>query len=291
MVEGEWEAMEAIPIVDAHVHVWDVGRLRYPWLNDISELNRTFLLEDFDEARGSIEVQKMVFVQCECEPIQYMQEVEWVTQLARIDSRIRGIVSWAPLERGADVRQELDILSRNRLVKGIRRIIQFEEDPDFCVRKEFIDGVRMLPEFSFTFDICISHKQNGNALKLIEQCPDTRFILDHIGKPDIKNKVLEPWRSEIRRMAEFPNVWCKVSSLATEADHTHWVIDDLRPYTDTIFESFGSDRVVFAGDWPVSSQAASYSNCVETIEELIGNRTRSEKMKLFHDNAEDFYGI
>ncbi|MDR2144496.1 MAG: amidohydrolase family protein, partial [Treponema sp.] len=107
----------------------------------------------------------------------------------------------------------------------------------------------------------------------------------------IKGKGLEPWRSEIKELAQFPFLTCKVSSLATEADHKNWTVDDLRPYVDTIFEAFGFDRVIFAGDWPVSSQAAAYPVCVETLLELVKGAAHDELYKLFRKNAEDFYRV
>jgi len=280
------------PIVDAHLHVWDIQKLRYPWLAGVPFLNRTFLLDDYNKACGPVHVQKMLFMQCECDPAQYKDEVAWVSRLAaEEDQRIKGIVAWAPLEKGEAAKAEIEALAQNKLVKGIRRIIQFEEDLTFCLRPDFITGVRMLPAYGLTFDICISHIHTKNTIRFVEQCPDVRFILDHIGKPDIKGGQIDPWRDEIRELAQHDHVFCKVSSLATEADHQNWTISDLRPYVDHIFECFGFDRTVFAGDWPVSSQAATYPGCVETLEQLVAGCSQDDLKKLFHDNAEIFYGI
>ena len=219
-----------ISIVDAHLHVCDLKLFRYPWLDEIPKINRTLGLKDYKNACGPIDVEKMVFIQYECEPYQYKGETEWITNLAqKVDNRIQGIVSWAPIENGEAVRPEIEELSKNRLVKGIRRIIQFEEDLDFCLKDEFIKGVRLLKDYNMTFDICISPRNNLNTIKLVEKCPGVKFILDHIGKPNIKNNELDPWRKEIRELSRMRNVFCKVSSLATEADHQNWSIDDLRP--------------------------------------------------------------
>jgi L-fuconolactonase len=280
------------PIIDTHVHLWDIQKLRYPWLSNIPVLNRNFLLPDYNKACGPVQVEKIVFMQCECDPAQYREEVAWVSRLAtEEDGRIKGIVSWAPLEKGEAARPEVEALAQNKLVKGLRRIIQFEEDLAFCLRPDFIAGVRMLPEYNLTFDICISHIHTKNTLRFVEQCPDVRFILDHIGKPDIKGRQLEPWRADIRELSRLENVFCKVSSLATEADHQNWTIEDLRPYVDHIFDCFGFDRTIFAGDWPVSSQAAAYPVCVETLEQLIAGCSHQDLVKLFHDNAVKFYGV
>ena len=280
-----------LPIVDAHVHLWDLQRFRYPWLAAIPGLNRNFSLHDFDNAIQGSDVRKIVFVQCECEPEQYRDEVNWVTELAQSDSRIEGIVSWAPLEWGVRVERELEQLAANPLIKGIRRIIQFEPDPDFCLRQEFIEGVRLLPNFGWTFDICISHHQIPNAVLFVQQCPDVRFVVDHIGKPEIKKKLMEPWRSGMQRLAEFPNVHCKLSSLATEANHWEWTENDLAPYVEHILNCFGPERIFFSGDWPVSAQAATYNRCVEMVTNFVARYGRENLKKIFAHNAIDFYKL
>ena len=233
----------------------------------------------------------MIFMQCECDPAQYKQEVEWVTGLASQDPRLQGIVSWAPLEKGEGVRPEIEALKANPLVKGIRRIIQFEPDLEFCLQPGFISGVNMLSEYGLTFDICISHIHNQSVIKFLGECPGIPMILDHIGKPDIKNHALDPWRAEIREIAKFPNVYCKLSSLATEADHVNWTLDDLRPYVDHLIECFGIDRLIFASDWPVATQAADLRTCVSTMLEILKDFTRDDLQNVFHHNAARFYGV
>ncbi|MBD3420421.1 MAG: amidohydrolase family protein [Chitinivibrionales bacterium] len=280
------------PITDAHLHVWDVDRWYYPWLDDVPVLKKSYLLKDYYQALGPLKVDNMVFVQCEVDPTDYKQEVAWITKLARNeDDRIKGIVAWCPLEKGERARAELEELSRNRLVKGIRRIIQFEPDLNFCLQPDFIAGVRMLREFGMTFDICIDYRHTRVARQFAAQIPDVPMVIDHIGKPDIKGGGVDPWRSEMKELAALPHIHCKVSSLATEADHEKWTIDDIRPYVDHIFECFGFERTFFAGDWPVSGMAATYPTCVETLEKLVEGCSQDELHKLFHDNAEKFYSL
>ena len=279
------------PVIDTHLHLWDISHLSYPWLEDVPQLNRSFSLDDYNKACGDLDVEKMIFMQCECMPSQYKQEVEWVTGLARTEPRLQGIVSWAPLEKGEGVRPEIEALKANPLVKGIRRIIQFEPDLGFCLQPDFIKGVNMLTEYGLTFDICISHIHNQSVIQFLGKCPGVPMILDHIGKPDIKNHLMDPWRDEIREIAKFPNVYCKLSSLATEADHQNWTLDDLRPFVDHIIECFGIDRLIFASDWPVSTLAADLRTCVSTMLEIMKNFTRDELQKVFHHNAVSFYVV
>jgi L-fuconolactonase len=283
--------MITFPIVDTHLHLWDPKYLRYPWLDGNELLNQAYLLENYRKACGPVQVERMVFLQCECLPAQFMDEADWVTKLAKSDPRIRGIVPWAPLEKGEAACDDLEKLAANPLIKGIRRIIQFEPDMEFCLRPDFVKGVQALPRYGLSFDICINYTQMANTIKLVRQCPEVQFILDHIGKPDIKNHVLEPWKREIKSLAGFPNVWCKMSGLVTEADHKTWTKEDLKPYIDHVLECFGFGRVMFGGDWPVATQATEYPRWVETLEWAVKGCTEAELRQLFHDNAGSFYRL
>jgi len=283
--------MPKFPIVDTHLHVWDPRKIDYPWLEGVPFLNKTYLLDDYDRACGPVKVERMVFVQAECEPSQYQEEAAWVTSLAHKDSRLQGIVPWAPLEKGGAALPEVEALASNKLIKGIRRIIQFEPDPEFCLQPDFIAGVRLLAQFNLHFEICISHIQMENSVKLVRRCPGVRFILDHIGKPDIKNHVMDPWRDHIRSLSELPNAWCKVSGLVTEADHENWTRDDLKPYIDHVVECFGFDRTMYGGDWPVAFQATEYPRWVSVLEWAANGCSDEELRRLFRENAIDFYRL
>jgi L-fuconolactonase len=279
------------PVVDTHLHLWDPSHLHYPWLDSNALLNKPYLLDHYRNACGPVQVEQMVFLQCECDFAQFMDEANWVTSLVHDDPRITGIVPWAPLEKGDAVRSDLEQLAANPLIKGIRRIIQFEPDQEFCLRPDFVKGVQALPDYNLHFEICISHGQLANMIKLVEQCPNSQFILDHIGKPDIKNHVYEPWRQELKLLAGFPNVWCKMSGLVTEADHQHWTKEELKPYIDHVLECFGFGRVMYGGDWPVAYQATEYPRWVETLAWAISGCSDTELHQLFHDNAMTFYRL
>lgn len=279
------------PIVDTHLHVWDPHYLNYPWLNGNALLNKPYLLEDFNRACGPVSVGRMVFVQCEVDFAQFMEEAEWVDRLANQDSRLQGIVPWAPLEKGEAARPDLERLASYPRIKGIRRIIQFEPDLDFCLRPDFVRGVQALPDYGLSFDICVDIRHLANTIELVRQCPDVQFILDHIGKPRIKDQQLDPWREQIKMLAGFPNVWCKMSGLVTEADFQTWTKEQLKPYIDHVIECFGFDRVMYGGDWPVATQASEYPRWVETLLWAVKDCSDSELKKLFYDNAIAFYRL
>jgi L-fuconolactonase len=268
------------PIVDTHLHVWDPGLLPYAWL------------EDYRAACGHIDVEAMVFVQAEVDRTQFRDEAQWVTRLAQEeDARIRGIVPWAPLEKGDAARGDLAALAKNPLIKGIRRIIQGEPDPEFCLQPAFIEGVQALPDYGLHFEIGVDHTQMANTIKMVTQCPEVTFILNHIGKPDIKHQLFEPWKSELRAMSQFPNVWCKMSGLVTEAGRKHWVKENLKPYIDHVIDCFGFDRVMYGGDWPVAYLAAEYPRWVETLQWAVSGCSDGELRKLFCENAIEFYRL
>jgi len=281
-------------IIDTHLHLWDPGHLRYSWLDDDPLLNKPYLLDGYRKATSGLAIEQMVFVQCEVDTAFYRQEVEWVANLAAIDERIASIVPWAPLELGEGADEEVAELADNDLVKGIRRIIQFESDAEFCLRPGFVRGVRNLANHGLHFEVCLKgDEQFANCLDLVEQCPEVRFLLNHIGKPYIKDGIMQPWSDYLRRFASQPNTWCKVSGLANEADWTSWTDGDVRPYLATVFEAFGWERVMFGGDWPVALHATDYHRWVNTLERqaLALGASPAELRMLFADNARRFYRL
>ncbi len=281
------------PIVDAHVHLWDTEEYDYPWLDGIPILNRPFLLHDYDRLRGDVEVERMVFVQAEMRERTPREESDWISGLAENDERLQAVVAWAPIESGAGVEAHLAALAENKLVKGVRRILQGEVDPDFCLKPEFVEGVRLLGRYDFSFDICINHTQMGGVIGLVERCPDVRFVLDHIGKPDIRGGFFEPWATQLATLARYAYVDCKVSGLVTEADHHRWTAEDLKPYIDHVIECFGFDRLMYGSDWPVACQASDYPRWVETLGnalEALG-ADRGEIEALFRETAIRVYRL
>jgi len=149
----------------------------------------------------------------------------------------------------------------------------------------------MLAEYDLTCDICISHIHLANTIKLVQQCPNMRFVLDHIGKPDISNKMMHPWKTQLKTLAGMANVHCKMSGVVTEADHEHWHPDNVKPYIDHVFECFGSDRVMFGGDWPPVLQAAGYEKWVQTLLWVVKGIPDHQLRKLFYENAMGFYQL
>ncbi len=273
-------------ICDSHVHFWKQDVLNYNWLN--GELDRDFVPGDLVEHAGEFMPEKIVFVEAGCAS-PTLDEVAWIESLN--DPRIAAIVADVPLELDEDeVRPTVEKLAANPLVKGIRRTIQ-SRDAGFAMQPDFLAGVRMLSEFDLSFDICIKHQQMGDALDLVLNCPKTRFVLDHIGKPGIKDGLLDPWREQITTLAGFPNVQCKLSGMVTEADLANWTPEQLRPYIDHIIGAFGVERVMFGSDWPVQARAATYPQWIEVLQDALKDFSDDEKDAIFYRNGAAFYAI
>src|SRR5581483_956667 len=169
--------MPDFPIVDAHVHLWDPERFRIPWIDDSDLLNRRYLLDEYRAHTAGLAIAGMVYLQVDVAPAYSLLEAQFVADLARADPRIQGIVAWAPLEDGTRARSYLDALVKiSPLVKGVRRIVQGESDPSFCLRPDFVRGVQLLPEYGLSCDICIYHPQLAATVELVRQCPDVQFI-------------------------------------------------------------------------------------------------------------------
>lgn len=275
-------------VIDSHIHFWDTHKLDYPWLADIDLLNTDHVPADVPQSGDTWQIDKLVFVQADCLPEQGIQEAEWVASLA--DDRIAGIVAFAPLENADRVRETLDKLRDVPKVKGIRRLIQ-SEAMGFSTQDNFVQGVQILAEYGFTFDICVKHHQLPDAIELVKGCPNTSFVLDHFGKPDIAGTEIQTWRKQITQLAEFDNVMCKLSGLVTEADHQNWSIDDLRPYVDHILDAFGSRRLMFGSDFPVVKLASNYETWLQTALDLTSDLSETEKEMIFYQNAQLFYDL
>lgn len=282
--------MPQFPIIDTHVHLWDPARLRYRWLDDMRPLNRRHGLEEFRQACGPVPVAKMIFVECGCDPSQSLDEARWVMELSRADSRIEGMVVHAPLENGAGAEAAVARLAELPAARGVRRLLQ-DERADFCVQPDFVRGVKLLPKYGLSFDLCIKHPQLASVIALVRQCPEVTFILDHIGKPDIKAGRLDPWRAELRELARLENVCCKLSGLATEADWATWTAADLRPYIEHTLECFGPGRVLFGGDWPVSTLATNYPRWVTAVDEALRGCSAEDLQRVYVKNAERVYRV
>ena len=233
----------------------------------------------------------MVFVQCDTIASQGLDEARWIASLADVDSRIKGIVAFAPIEEGAGVRSYLDELVKIPKIKGVRRLLHVLDDNEFCLQPSFIEGLHILSDYNLSFDICMRHDQLSNGVRMVQQCPDLQFMLDHIGIPDVENKVFDSWRDNIESLSDFANVCCKISGVVTTADHQSWTVDEISPYISHAIDCFGWDRVAYGGDWPVSTLATTYPRWVEVLDHIVSGASDYQKRNLYRENAIKFYQL
>lgn len=276
-------------VLDAHVHVWDPAELHYPWLAGLPTLARAFLPADYRAVAAP--VARWLFVEANCLPDESGREVRFVERLAAEGAPVAGIVAFADLAApAAAVGRALDALARSRLVKGMRHNIQ-GHPPGFALRRSFVDGVAEVGRRGLPFDVCATHDQLGEVLALVERCPDTRFVLDHCGKPAIRDRRFESWAADVARLAEHQRVSCKLSGLLTEADPARWREADLVPYAEHAIACFGRERVMFGSDWPVLTLAGTFGDWYGFTERLTADWSAAERRGFYGENAGRVYGV
>jgi L-fuconolactonase len=272
--------------VDSHQHFWQYDPERDTWITEeMNVIRRDFLPADLDSELATHGFDGSVAVQADQSDL----ETRFLLSLAEQHPSILGVVGWVDL-CAPDLRERLQQLSGLERLCGMRHIAQAEPD-DFLTREAVVRGIALLQEFNLTYDILVYERQLPAALSLVEQLPDQRFVVDHIAKPLIQAGGIEPWAQHVQNLASYSNVWCKVSGLVTEADWASWRPEVFRPYLDTVFQAFGTERLMFGSDWPVCLLAADYGQVVELIEDYAGHLSANEQYRLFGGNAMRFYGI
>ncbi len=285
-------ADEPMPIIDTHQHLWDLSRFRLPWLKGDAKLNRSFLMEDYRQATQGLNVVASVYMEVDVEPSQQAAEADYVLELIHKGGTpmVGAVISGRPEAKGF-----ADYLSRYKdqpAIKGLRRVLHAADTPvGHCLDSRFIDGIRLLGRSGLSFDLCMRPAELGDAAKLLDACPDTSFVLDHCGNASVQSKDLSRWKANIARLAQRKNVVCKVSGIIASAVPGPWTADDLAPIINYVLDQFGTDHVVFGGDWPVCTLTATYRQWVETLRTIVADRPQTAQKKLFHDNAIRVYRL
>jgi L-fuconolactonase len=273
--------------IDAHQHFWIYNPAEYDWIDaSMSALRRDFLPADLKPELDGSEFQGSVAVQAR----QTLEETRWLLELAEGSPSILGVIGWADL-RSPEIRSQLKTLARNPKLVGIRHIVQSEPNDRFLLQPEFLRGIATLEEFDLAYDILIYTKHLSIAAEFVERFPRQRFVLDHLAKPPIKSGQINSWTNGIRRLAEFPNVFCKLSGLVTEADWQHWQPEQIVPFLDVAFESFGPDRLMIGSDWPVCLVAASYERAVEVVKTYFQAKSGECREAVLGGNAKRFWRL
>ena len=248
-------------------------------------IRRDFLVTDLQATMRDGSMNDVVTVQAR----QSLAETDWLLDCATHHDFIRAVVGWVPLT-DPSVAAVVERYAANPKLRGVRHSLQDEPDDFYILRKDFNDGVALLKQFGLRYDILVFERHLPQTIEFADRHPNQIFIVDHLAKPKIRERILSPWREDIRELAKRKNVYCKLSGLVTEADWKHWSEADLRPYIDVALEHFGPKRLMFGSDWPVCLVACSYSKWVSVVERAISGLSRSEQGCILGDTAKAAYG-
>jgi L-fuconolactonase len=271
-------------MIDSHQHFWHYDAARYEWIDDsMAPLKRDFLPAELRRVTTAAGVDGTIAVQAR----QSEDETQWLLDLGDEDPFIRGVVGWVDL-CASDAARQVERLAAEPRIVGIRHAVQ-AEPAGFMDRADFRRGVAAIAEHGLVYDILIYERQLTEATGFAAAFPEQRFVLDHLGKPDIRNGSLAGWRRQLQALAALPHVWCKLSGLVTEADWRTWTPTDLRPYLDAALEAFGPSRLMFGSDWPVCTVAATYDQVVALVRDAIADYSADEQALILSKTAEDVY--
>lgn len=272
--------------IDSHQHFWIFDPVRDSWIDDsMQKIQRDFLPEDLQPLLNENKFSGCVAVQAS----QSEEETNFLLDLASKNNFIKGVVGWVDL-RAENISERLNHFSKYEKLKGFRHVVQGEAD-DFMLRNDFRNGIAALKPFNYTYDILIFHRQLPAAIDLVNRFPDQPFVIDHIAKPDIKSGEIAKWEKNMKEIAKYENVMCKISGMVTEADWNNWKPSDLKPYLDVVFESFSTDKLMFGSDWPVCNVASNYAELVQTLESYMTQLPVQEQSKIWFENAANFYNL
>ncbi len=273
--------------IDSHQHFWLYNQLEYDWIDDsMSLIRRDFLPQHLTAELHKVGFDGSIAVQAR----QSLEETEWLLSIADSYPIIKGVVGWVDLQSSTVLDQLKKYTAHPKFV-GVRHVIQAESDDNFILSNSFNKGISLLKDFGLTYDLLVFPKHLPNTIKFVEKYPELTFVLDHIAKPHIKEGLLAPWKDDIAKLAKFPNVYCKVSGMVTEADWHNCKLPDFTPYLDVVFESFGSDRVMIGSDWPVCLIAGNYPQVVKIVMDYISNFSDTEKLKILGGNSITAYKL
>lgn len=268
--------------IDAHHHFWHYNTQDYGWISDeMAVLRRDFLPADLKPELDRAGIDRVVSVQAR----QCIEETEWLLKLAEENDFIAGVVGWLPIA-SPEFPALLEKFAASPKLRAIRHVVQDEPDDRFILGEAFNRGIDRLLSTHLVYDILIFERHLPYAIEFVKRHSEEQvFVLDHIAKPKIAAGEMQPWADNLRKLAAFPNVYCKLSGLVTEADIHNWTPDQLRPYVETVLDAFGPERVMFGSDWPVCTCATNYSAWRGLVGEFISRLSENEQAQIMGETA------
>ena len=277
--------------IDSHHHIWDLSVRDQEWIagEAMQPIRRNFSISDLEDVSAFSRIDRTILVQT----VTDYTETPELLEIAQSEQLVGGVVGWLKIDAQDAIEhlhRYLDLPGAEYL-KGIRDIAQDHPDPNYLAKPETISNVRKLGELGITYDLLTKIPELPAAIKLVSACPDVQFVMDHISKPRIKKQEIEPWKTLMSELATFPNVFCKVSGLVTEANWKEWQVKDFKPYVDHVIEIFTPQRSMFGSDWPVANLGGTYSEIVELAEALTSGLSPSEAEFFWHKSATAAYRL
>ena len=274
-------------ICDSHQHFWQLGRFDYPWMSsDLGVLYRDYLPADLAPILARNGITTTVLVQAS----NSVAESRWLLDLADANSFIAGVVGWVDL-MSVEIDAQLDELCAHPKFKGVRHLVESERDDDWLIRPAVLSGLKKLSGRGLSYDLLVHTRHLQYVPLVAESCPDLSFVIDHMAKPPIARNEIEDWYEALKPVAGYPNIYCKLSGLVTEANWSSWQTNDLRPYVERALELFGVERMMFGSDYPVCLLASSYERVIGSFQEILRGISESDRDKVFAKNAAAFYRV
>jgi L-fuconolactonase len=274
--------------IDSHQHFWRFDPNRDTWITDeMYKIRRDFLPSDLQPILQANGIDGCIAVQVD----QSTQETDFLLDLADQNAFIRGVVGWINLQ-SPDLEEKLAYYKIYSKLKGYRHVLQSETDRALMLKPAFKRGITALGKHGYTYDILIYPDQLGYTKDFVAAFPDQPFVLDHIAKPYIKHRyITDEWKDAIRAVAAYPNLYCKISGIVTEADWYNWKPEHFNVYLDTVVEAFGTHRILYGSDWPVCLVAASYEQVVNIVRDYFAPFSPDEQAAFFGGNATKLYKL
>ena len=275
--------------IDTHQHFWNLDKVDYPWLTPAyGPLYRTYEPPELEPQLKAAGIDRTVLVQSA------NSYADTDAMLAHADTYdwIGAVIGWVPLLEPDEAARALDRYGQHPKFRGIRHLIHEEPDPDWVVQERVIEGLTVLAERTMIFEVvAVFPNHLKHVPTLAERVPGLTLVIDHLAKPPIKERVMEPWLTQITAAARYPNVYAKVSGLNTAADWASWSAADLRAYIDAAIDQFGADRLMFGSDWPVCVLAGNYARVSAETNRALEGRPRHEIDAILGGTAARVYTI
>lgn len=280
--------------IDAHQHFWSTKRPNdYGFLVPAAGvLYNEYRPEDLKPVLDTVGIDYTVVVQA----AETEEETNWLLDLVEEAEYVAGVVGWIDFDTDSGTfRKKLDHFRKYRKFIGVRPMLQDLPDDRFILRPGVLENLKIVADLDFPFDILIYPKHLPHIYEMLKKVPGLRAVIDHVAKPEIRNGKIEPWLSWMQKISQFPNVWCKLSGMVTEADHHSWEQRDFDPYIQGIAGTFGPMRLMFGSDWPVCLQAATYAQVydllIKGLEKLPERLNDAQQEAVFGGNASRFYKL